>query len=255
MNAFILHTLKQTPAQEITLSSLIGNNITPTLSLQVTLASHVHATIIDDLEEYKVNDCTLVFVLQERSYLSLKMRSIHKLNTFSSMGNREIAFPGLLTTMTEPNDIVRLDKELSRNVIIRLVGEHAQAVARYACLGGADDRFKFTFLQEHQAERCTSHVVMRSVLDDNARLFCKGLIHIQKSAQHTHAELENKNVLLGSGSRAVSIPTLEIEANDVVCKHGAAISKLDEEQFFYLQSRGIAVQQARTMLIESFLTL
>ncbi len=81
------------------------------------------------------------------------------------------------------------------------------------------------------------------------------MIHIKKRGQQTKAELENKNVSLGQGSRAVSIPTLEIEANDVVCKHGAAISKLDAEQFFYLQSRGIAVQQARTMLIESFLTL
>lgn len=253
MSGLIVRTLSQSPAQEILLSSLVGKIVTSTLSLQVTVASHVVVTIIDDLEDHNFNDCTLEFLLQERSYLMLKMRSVKALHTISSIGNPEVVFPARLTTMTD--EVCSEIKDVTRNLTVRLLGQHAQAAIRYACFGMGEKKFKFITLQDHQAEHCTSNVVVRSVLDDNAKIFCKGLIHIKKGAQHTHAELENKNVLLGQGSRAVSIPTLEIEANDVVCKHGAAISKLDAEQFFYLQSRGITVEQARTMLIESFLTL
>ena len=253
MNGQIIRIVEQTPVQEMTLSSLVGNIKSLTLSLQVTLASHVIATIVDDLEDHNFNDCVLEFLLQERSYLFLKMRSVQALSSVSSLGNHDVILPARTTIMTD--DMASSATEVSRNLVIRLIGEHAQANVRYACYGTGEKKFKFITLQDHQAEHCISNVVVRSVLDDNAKIFCKGLIHIKNGAQHPRADLENKNVLLGQGSRAVSIPTLEIEANDVVCKHGAAISKLDAEQFFYLQSRGIAVQQARTMLIESFLTL
>jgi len=63
----------------------------------------------------------------------------------------------------------------------------------------------------------------------------------------------NKNLLLGCNSQAISIPKLEVEADDVDCKHGAAVSKLDDEQIFYLQSRGIDYCSAKNILIDAFL--
>ena len=92
------------------------------------------------------------------------------------------------------------------------------------------------------------------MLDDESKLFCHSLIRVNKQAQQTLAEQVNKNILLKNTARAVSIPTLEVLANDVRCKHGAAVSKLDAEQMFYLQSRGIDMQATRQMLVQAFLS-
>ncbi len=81
------------------------------------------------------------------------------------------------------------------------------------------------------------------------------MIKVEKAAQHTDAHLENKNILLSNGSRAVSIPQLEIEANDVKCGHGAAVSKLNKDDIFYLESRGINAQATQRLLVDAFLNI
>src|SRR5436190_1119631 len=80
-------------------------------------------------------------------------------------------------------------------------------------------------------------LTIKSVLFDESRLYCENLIRIEKDAQKVVASEQNKNLLIGEKSRVVSIPKLEVEANDVSCQHGAAISKLNNDHLFYLQSR------------------
>ncbi|MBY0352831.1 SufD family Fe-S cluster assembly protein [Candidatus Babeliales bacterium] len=143
---------------------------------------------------------------------------------------------------------------LNRTINVRLVGQGARATIRCLCFGFGKKTFKFKTLQDHQAPDATSSLVIKTVLDDQSQLICHNLIKVQKNAQRTDAEQENKNILLARGARAVSIPMLEIEADDVRCQHGAAVSRLDNEHLFYLQSRGLDVQQTRQMLIESFLS-
>ena len=79
------------------------------------------------------------------------------------------------------------------------------------------------------------------------------MIHVAKTAQHTIADQINKNIMLSSTAKAIAVPQLEIETNDVCCKHGAAISDLNDEHFFYLQSRGLDKDQTKQMLVSGFL--
>ena len=246
-------TFAKSYQEEILLSRIVGEISHQSLTLQVTIKAGVAVTIVDDLEVHAIQEGSLEFCLEEKASLNLRMRSLYGLYRISSAGQNDYIIPAYQTRFTEQQISSSKQVELKRFLIIRFFGDRAAADVRYACFGPGEKNFKFTVLQDHQAEHTTSKVVVRSVLEEQSQLFCKGLIHIRKDAQHTHAELENKNILLGDQARAVSIPTLEIEANDVVCKHGAAISKLDAEQFFYLQSRGIDGTSARIMLIESFL--
>ena len=104
---------------------------------------------------------------------------------------------------------------------------------------------------EHAAPDSRSRQLFKRVLTAEARAVFAGRIVVRKAAQQTDAFQLNSNLLLGSGS-AVSKPQLEIAADDVRCSHGATVGQLDEDQLFYLRSRGIPPETARVMLTNAF---
>ena len=79
-----------------------------------------------------------------------------------------------------------------------------------------------------------------------------GLIRVEENAQRTDAYQTNRNLVIGSSAEANSLPGLEILANEVKCSHGATTSKIDEDQLFYLQSRGIPNETAQQLLLLAF---
>jgi Fe-S cluster assembly protein SufD len=107
-------------------------------------------------------------------------------------------------------------------------------------------------LQVHQAPNTKSDLLYKNVLLDSAKTIFSGLIIVDPDAQKTDAYQSNRNLVLGDGAEANSLPGLEIQANDVRCTHGATTSRLDPEQEFYLQARGIPPAQAQELLIFAF---
>jgi Fe-S cluster assembly protein SufD len=95
-------------------------------------------------------------------------------------------------------------------------------------------------------------LLLKGALRDNARSVFQGMIKIDPSGQQTNSYLKNENLLLSDHARADSIPSLEIDANDVRASHGATVSRVDEEYIFYLQSRGIPRSTAVRMIVEGF---
>jgi Fe-S cluster assembly protein SufD len=87
---------------------------------------------------------------------------------------------------------------------------------------------------------------------DNARAIFQGMIKIDASGQQTNSYLKNDNLLLSDHARADSIPSLQIDANDVRASHGATVGRIDEEYIFYLQSRGVPRNTAVRMIVEGF---
>jgi len=79
-----------------------------------------------------------------------------------------------------------------------------------------------------------------------------GRILVKQIAQKTDAKQTNKNLLLSDDATVDTKPQLEIYADDVKCTHGATIGQLNEEAIFYLRSRGLSVETARSMLIHAF---
>ena len=79
-----------------------------------------------------------------------------------------------------------------------------------------------------------------------------GRIYVRDNAQLTDAAQQNKNLLLSDGTRAIARPQLEIFADDVECAHGSNTGQLDNDQLFYLKSRGIAEYEAKTILMKGF---
>jgi Fe-S cluster assembly protein SufD len=107
-------------------------------------------------------------------------------------------------------------------------------------------------LQIHQAPNTKSDLLYKNALLDTAKTVFSGLIVVDPDAQQTDAYQSNRNLMLSETAEAHSLPGLEIQANDVRCTHGATTSRIDPEQEFYLQSRGIGRQQADELLTFGF---
>ena len=107
-------------------------------------------------------------------------------------------------------------------------------------------------LQSHQAPHTGSNLLYKNALLDRARTIFSGLIIVDPEAQKTDAYQSNRNLLLSDEAEANSLPGLEIQANDVRCTHGATSGHVDDEQMFYLESRGIPPPVARELLVYGF---
>ena len=118
--------------------------------------------------------------------------------------------------------------------------------------GEKNQHFESHTLQNHQGAHTQSDLLFKSALRDDARSVYYGLIKILKGAQQTNAYQANRNLLLGKGAKADSVPVLEIEADDVRCTHGATVGPVDEEQKFYLMCRGLDQATAEQLLLYGF---
>jgi Fe-S cluster assembly protein SufD len=105
---------------------------------------------------------------------------------------------------------------------------------------------------DHATPRCASHEIYKYILDGNARGVFNGKIFVRKDAQKTDAKQTNKTLLLSDTATIDTKPQLEIFADDVKCTHGATVGSLDEDQVFYLRSRGVGEETAKDILTFAF---
>jgi Fe-S cluster assembly protein SufD len=89
-------------------------------------------------------------------------------------------------------------------------------------------------------------------LKDHSHTVYSGLIRVQRNAEKTDAYQANRNLVLSDHAKADSKPELEILNNDVRCTHGSTVGQVDDEQLFYLESRGISHDDAQRLIVEGF---
>ena len=106
--------------------------------------------------------------------------------------------------------------------------------------------------QDHTAPHTESDLLFKGVVLDRARTVFRGVLHLRKEAQQTNAYQATHSLLLSPRARADALPILEIEADDVRCKHGSTTGRVDDEQIFYLMSRGLSRQDAQRLIVQGF---
>ena len=129
-------------------------------------------------------------------------------------------------------------------------GAHSEMLALTIAHGTQE--FDQRTLQIHQAPNTSSNLLYKNALLDQAKTIFSGLIVVDPDAQKTDAYQSNRNLMLSDEAEANSLPGLEIQANDVCCTHGATSARIDAEQEFYLESRGINPTQAQELLVFGF---
>jgi Fe-S cluster assembly protein SufD len=130
-------------------------------------------------------------------------------------------------------------------------GANSEMLAIY--FADKDQHFDHYTLQHHNKDRAHSDLLFKGVLSDSARSVFSGLIKVELGAQKTDAYQKNRTLLLSDEARSDSIPQLEINANDVRCSHGSTTGPVDQQELFYLRSRGIPKPIAEKMLVTAFL--
>jgi Fe-S cluster assembly protein SufB len=131
-------------------------------------------------------------------------------------------------------------------------GEGASSENVEVVFGTGTQRFDTVSNITHIGQNTTGHAISKGVVKDKARTLFKGMIRIEKEARNSRAYLAEHGMILGKDARADAIPGLEIETNDVKATHSASVAQINDEELFYLMSRGLSEDEAKKMIIIGF---
>ncbi len=135
---------------------------------------------------------------------------------------------------------------------VRLSGEGADCALNGLFLTDRDQHADLVVVVDHAVPHGTSRQTYRGILDGRSRGSFTGRVVVREGAQKTDAQQSNKNLLLSREALVNSTPQLEIRANDVKCKHGSTTGQIDADALFYLRSRGLSAEAARSLLTYAF---
>lgn len=135
----------------------------------------------------------------------------------------------------------------------RLIGDGARSDLLAVSVATKEQEFDARTLQDHVSAHTASELLYKNALDDRARCTFGGLIRVEPHAHFTDAYQKVRNLLLSDDAEANSMPGLEILADNVRCTHGATSGQVDEDELFYLRSRGIPVKVAQRLIVTGFL--
>lgn len=200
-----------------------GSNISGQMNVLCGSNSTVHSSIVTDTGNNCVIFLNRFFSLSKESFLS----------DFQSFTNGK-----LIKTRTE----------------VDLSGKKADARLFGIVLSGENSHIDLRTVQHHKEKECFSQAVIKSIVSEEGRSICQGLIEVEEDASLTDAYFTNHNIVLNNGARADSIPSLKIRNNDVKCSHGSTTGKINEEQILYLTSRGLDREDAKQLILEGFLS-
>jgi Fe-S cluster assembly protein SufD len=133
-----------------------------------------------------------------------------------------------------------------------LAGDNAESDLTAVYFGDQTQMLDFRTLQDHDAPNTRSDLLFKGAVEDRAHSVYSGLIRLRPAARKAVADQTNRNLVLTEGAGAESIPNLEIEANDVRCSHASAVGPIDEDQLYYLESRGVRPEAAERLIVLGF---
>ncbi len=135
-----------------------------------------------------------------------------------------------------------------------LVGQGGEAVLVAGYLGTGEQLHDLRTIQDHVAPHTRSELLCKGAVTDLARSAYVGLTRVRNGAHGADAFQTNRNLVLSEGAHADSVPTLDIQENDVRCSHASTVGPIDDDQRYYLESRGIDPAVAERLIVLGFFT-
>lgn len=213
-------------------------NLNDNLNINLEIEKNSQVNIIDNILELNIFSNNLNIILNENSKLNyiLKTDCLHDCAHYckSCLKNKE-------------------NIEINKNLNIKLIGQNSSANIKIAFNGAGKNVLNLETVQEHLVSNTKSNLIVKSCLSQFSILNSKNIIKVNKNLNKIESFQSTKSLMFGCSSKAVCTPILEIESQDVICKHGAALSKINPEQLFYLESRGLNYCQAKDLLVNAFL--
>lgn len=120
-------------------------------------------------------------------------------------------------------------------------------------IGKNNEKFNLKTNSNHFAGETNAYYTVKTVLFDKSEMDYVGYLNIHKNAQIIDSHLSHHTLLLSPDAKVKTVPSLEIEADDVKAGHSATIGRIDDEMLFYLKSRGIGEKEAKALLVQGFI--
>ncbi|MCH9023698.1 MAG: Fe-S cluster assembly protein SufB [candidate division Zixibacteria bacterium] len=136
---------------------------------------------------------------------------------------------------------------------IQLLGEGAKGEILSVAFAGIDQHQDAGAKVIHVASNTSSRITSKSISKDNGRASYRGLVKVHKNAKNCKVSVECDALLIGEDARSDTYPTMEIDNDQVKIEHEARVSKVAEEQLFYLTSRGLSEDEARLLIVNGFM--
>ncbi|MEE8577259.1 MAG: Fe-S cluster assembly protein SufB [candidate division Zixibacteria bacterium] len=136
---------------------------------------------------------------------------------------------------------------------IQLLGEGAKGEILSVAFAGTDQHQDAGAKVIHAASRTSSRITSKSISKNNGRASYRGLVKVHKKASDCKVSVECDALLIGEDARSDTYPTMEIDNDQVRVEHEARVSKVAEEQLFYLTSRGLTEDEARLLIVNGFM--
>ena len=144
------------------------------------------------------------------------------------------------------------NKDYEGNFEVSLEGFNSKAQILGIIIAGNKQKIKLYTHQNHTNNTSKSNLFIRSILFDKARMYYEGKIVIEKGAAKSDAYQKNQSLLMGRDCRIFTRPSLEIMENDIKCTHGSTVSRIDGNNLYYLNTRGLTYLEAEKLIIEGF---
>jgi Fe-S cluster assembly protein SufD len=180
------------------------------------------------------------------SYVSLQILNdaAWSIGRLSARGGRDSTLRTFTVGLGGDYDRVRAD--------VSVVGKGAHSEILSAYLGNGTQVHDIRTLQDHVAPRTTSELLCQGAVAGTSRSVYSGLIRVHRGAIRTDARQTNHNLVLDEGAHADSVPNLDILENDVKCSHASTVGPIDEDQRYYIESRGVAPDVAEGLIVQGF---
>ena len=137
-------------------------------------------------------------------------------------------------------------------VSIDLISQGAEGRVSGMFFANEKQHLSYNTQQNHLAPHTYSNLKCKGALSESGRSVWRGMIYVAPGAKHTDGYQTNRNLILSDNARATSIPGLEILNDEVRCSHGSTVGKVDPEQMFYLQARGVPRPEAERLIVHGF---
>jgi Fe-S cluster assembly protein SufD len=170
--------------------------------------------------------------------------NVHHISTQRTIAGRDADLDTLVVNLG--GSVARVDLAAS----LQGPGSRSDMLGLYFARG--KQHFDHSTRQDHTVPHATSDLLYKGALTDSARAVFRGIIKVFPKAQRTDAYQTNRNLILSRNAEAVALPNLEIEADDVRCSHAATVGQLDEDELFYIMSRGIPRMEAERLVVFGF---
>jgi Fe-S cluster assembly protein SufD len=220
--------------------------------LVVDVGEDAEATVVERFTSADVHALVLpVAELRAAQNARLRYLSVNELGQRvwqigSQVARGERDSHTLLSTVALGGDYARVRTDA------RLTGQGAEGEQIAVYFGEGTQMHDFRTLQDHAAPKTRSNLLFKGAVEGHARSVYTGLIRVRKEARGTDAFQTNRNLKLSEHAWAESVPNLDIETNDVRCSHASTVGPIDEDQRFYLESRGVRPADAERLIVLGF---